>query len=392
MPPGTRTLDVVITATGLNIQLDLAPGDLSIREVGGGTTAYELGILTQTGVGNNWIVGSDLDPILRLTTRLADIPGIQPFDQNSGLQIVNGGATYIIDLSTAETIEDLLNLLNGAGAGLLAEINEEATGIDVRSRLSGVDFAIGENGGDTATQLGLRTFTTETKLEDLNFGRGVHTEDGVDFSIQLTNGTVLDIDLTTEETIGDVLTLINTVADGWLQAQLSQYGNGIELIDQTPGAQPLSVTRAPLSTAAIDLGLIPEGQDSATAPSGQPNTLTGADVHPLETAGLFTALLRLKQGLEADDLRTIQRAVELLDAHVLRMNLARAEVGARQQGLDVLGLRLDTEEIQLREVLSLEHEADLAEVISDLSTRQTAFQATLMSAANIFEMTLWDYL
>ncbi|MHC4407135.1 MAG: flagellin N-terminal helical domain-containing protein, partial [Planctomycetota bacterium] len=287
-PPQSTTLDVEVTATGLKIRLASGAGNLSIREVNDGTTAFELGILAEAGVGNNWIQSDDLDPILRPTTRLDGLLGTRatavvrspgrdndfiveaatngtaldgveirfvddtgaggewaeylagavppridvhvnagqtitrdvvraindahaldpaafPFtarvdplddraggegrllatatgqteggsgidlDRNSGLQIVQGDETYTIDLASAETVEDLLNLLNGAGAGLLAEINELGTGIDVRSRLSGVDFAIGENGGTTATQLGLRTFTTATRLDSLDFGRG----------------------------------------------------------------------------------------------------------------------------------------------------------------------------------------------------------------------------
>jgi len=296
-PPEGRALNVEITANSLVIQLgDGAPGNLSIKEVGGGTTADELGIRRLTGVGNDPIEGRDLDPILRRTTRLdqvlgsharavvhslgtdndiileADRPGayydqdqsiplngitinfvddptvtagneiveytwggntitvridanhtraidvvnkineqyalnnipfqarIDPlddtqggqgyvtdgatavsrdgagtaFDKTSGLQVVNRGETFTIDFSLAETVEDVLNALNGAGAGLLAEINESQNGIDVRSRNSGCDFMIGENGGITATQLGIRTLTEQTRLEDLNYGRGVH--------------------------------------------------------------------------------------------------------------------------------------------------------------------------------------------------------------------------
>ena len=71
------------------------------------------------------------------------------------------------------TIEDLLNAINGSGADVLASINAAGTGIDVRSRLSGAEFSIGENGGTTATQLGIRTLTESTALAALNHGAGV---------------------------------------------------------------------------------------------------------------------------------------------------------------------------------------------------------------------------
>ncbi len=638
-PPETRSLDVEITATGLVIQLDSAAGDLSIREVGGGTTASELGILTETGVGNDPVIGDDLDPILRTTTRLDDILGsrahavvrfsgpdndlileadvrgetdaegnwlngveirfendatagsewvvytasqdpavpptivvhieegmtqarhvvsaindaydagdlpftaqLDPLDEqrggvayvtetppgetaavtaggsggeidlDSGLQIAGGGNTYTISLASAETVEDVLNRLNSSDASVLAEINATATGINVRSRLSGVDFAIGENGGTTATQLGLRTFTADIRLEDLNYGAGASISDDGDFTIQLTDGTELEIDLDieTHQTIGDVLNLINdaaAAAGASLEARLARYGNGIELVDESTGVQSLTVTREFGSMAAIDLGLVPEGQNASDSPTpgaqatavwddgsgadnelvitanveswdyngvtlnvhddggsvghvpiltydpvnkvldvqiengvttaadviaelgntpdvaglftianaasslgtgtltdadpawqsvslsgGQPETLTGADPYPLETEGLFTALLRLQQALEANDLWGIQRAVELLDAGVLDMNLARARVATSQQGLDVLELRLDSEEVELREALSLEYDVDFVEVVSNLSARQLALEAAYKSIGEIFRITLLDYL
>lgn len=619
-PPDGTELEIEITPDGLWIRID--SGDLSIREVGGGITAGELGILAEIGVGTTHIVGRDLDPVVRATTRLddafgarsraivrssgsdndlifeADVRGTaldgvtisfqdtapakgaetvvwddvamtltigiragetqaldvvaavnaagipftarldpldnqddgeglielaamgttnygegREFDQTSGLQIVNGDQTHTISLTTAETVEDVLNILNGSGAGVLAEINRDQTGINIRSRLSGTDFMIGENGGATATELGLRTFTDGTFLEELNHEFGVDQWDGIDFTIQRADGVTLDIDIGTAETIGDVLGLTNVLdlinthpnnADGALVARLAAYGNGIELVDDSPGSGSLTVTKSPLSLAAIYLGLIPEGAEEAQSQTtngtasislelpganndltirardpgtygnveiifedtganpdsvaydpvagtltfeitlvgppptnandiitlvqndpaanaafeavlylgaepgndgtgavteitaqmtgGGPEVLTGTDTNPQETEGLFTALLRLRDALQANDLPEARRAIELLDAKVMDMNFARAELGARQQGLDVLEARLDTEEIELREALSIEYDVDLVEVISDLTARQAAFEASLRSTANLLQLSLLDYL
>ncbi|MCA9260146.1 MAG: hypothetical protein KDA61_13130, partial [Planctomycetales bacterium] len=103
------------------------------------------------------------------------------FDKSSGIKVNNVGQTFDIDFSTAETVEDLLNILNGSDAALFAEINEDLTGINIRSRASGADLQIAENGGLTATQLGVRTFTAETKLDDLNHGIGVLSDDVAEF-------------------------------------------------------------------------------------------------------------------------------------------------------------------------------------------------------------------
>ncbi len=58
-PPAGSTLDVQVASQGLVIQLDPSsgPGNLSVTEVGGGTTAHDLGIYNPTGVGNHLLVG-----------------------------------------------------------------------------------------------------------------------------------------------------------------------------------------------------------------------------------------------------------------------------------------------------------------------------------------------
>jgi flagellin-like hook-associated protein FlgL len=79
---------------------------------------------------------------------------------------------------------------------MLATINQAGTGIQVQSRLSGCDFSIGENGGATATQLGLRTLSADTPLSDLNYGQGVSLAPATDASASYAaagdnNGLVL---------------------------------------------------------------------------------------------------------------------------------------------------------------------------------------------------------
>lgn len=123
--------------------------------------------------------------------------GGEPFDATHGLSITNGGGTYTIDLSQARTVEDLINAINGSGAEVVASINSLRTGIEIRSRLSGAEFSIGENGGTTATQLGVRTTVASTVLSTLNGGDGLRTAaSGDDFSVTSRNGTTFNINLT----------------------------------------------------------------------------------------------------------------------------------------------------------------------------------------------------
>ena len=322
------------------------------------------------------------------------------FDQDSGLQIVNGGTTYTIDLSAAETIEDLLNIINGSGANVLADINAAGTGINIRSRLSGADFFVGENGGLTATHLGVRSLSGTTSLSQLNHGVGVATDTGTDFTIHRRDGFDLEIDVSGAVTFQDVVDLINSHVDNQdpatsVVAQLAAYGNGIELIDANAlGTDDLSVSAPSGNLAASALGLIPDGQTQSEPPAvnGTSQTLTGRDVNPIETAGVFNTLKRLINAISSGEQGELERVAALLDDDINRINFSRSEIGARQQSLDSLGLRLEDEQVELRRTLSVEIDVDLVEAISEFSARQASFQASLQTSSQTLQLTLLDFL
>jgi flagellar hook-associated protein 3 FlgL len=399
-PPTGRTVTAQITATGLTIDIDDAgAGNLTIKEVGGGTTAADLQIHSPVGTGVTPVVGGDLNPRLRLTTPLADLQTAAPLDLASGLQITNGGQTYVIDTSSAQTVEELLNTINSSPANALAEIAPSGDHIIVRSRLSGADFAIGENGGTTATQLGIRSMTVDSVLADLNHGLGVATATGTDFTIHRKDGTDLAIDISSATTIGDVLDLINNDAANLnpltrVEARLATFGNGIELFDgNLAGPDQLQITAQFGSDAAIDLGLIPRGSTTAlgtTSASG--DTLTGADVNPLEVSGVFNSLLRLYDAMTNFDRTKLERAVGLLDQDFDRLSFARGEIGGRGKTLQTIQTQLDDEEVLLKSNLSDEIDTNLPDAIANLTGRQAALQASLQLAAQVFRVSLLDFL
>jgi flagellin-like hook-associated protein FlgL len=227
--------------------------------------------------------------------------GFDP-DLTSGLRINNGNNTYNVSFSGAQTLQDVLNTLNGSGAGVLAEINAAGNGLVIRSRVSGYDFSIGENGGSTATQFGVRSLNAATNLAQLNHGAGVSSIPGTDFTIVRRDGVALAIDVSSANTMQDVLDLINTHASNLVpgarvEARLATVGNGIELVDSSVGTDTLHVVRTFGSNAATDLGLIPKSQDlsNPAGVSGTDAVLTGWDVNPAEVAGVFNSLLRIQQ-------------------------------------------------------------------------------------------------
>ena len=96
----------------------------------------------------------------------------------SGIELVNDNAVWLISFAQCETVGDMLAILNDPQYGLFATINDTRNGIDIRSRVSGADFCIGENGGSMASQLGVRSLDLHTRLEALDFGRGVYDYNG----------------------------------------------------------------------------------------------------------------------------------------------------------------------------------------------------------------------
>jgi flagellar hook-associated protein 3 len=363
-----------------------AADDITVSDLGGGTTAADLGLLQTTpqGAGVN-VDGANVGPKVTNLTRLADLRGGAGIDL-SGMILTNGQTVANINLSAAVTVEDLLNAVNGAQTGVLARINPTADGIDLVNPTQGVQMTIAENGGTTAADLGLRSFAPATPLADLNDGRGVGMAPGsaADLRIRRKDGTTFDVDLAGAATIQDVLGAINTAdGGGGVTAALAATGNGIVLTDATGGAGELSAISVNFSTAAADLGLDrPEGAGA----------ITGRDTNGIEVAGVFGNLQKLRVALEKSDQAGITAAAGGLKGDYDRIVRVRGETGARVQELDARQNRLEDENISTKKLLADLKEVDFTEAITRFQTLQTALQASLQTASKVMNLSLIDFL
>jgi len=581
-----------------------------------GTFAAEVDYRDQSSFLNRGTGAVDAGPTTDLAVNFAG--GVDGgIDLASGLLVTNGAETYTIDTSAVETVEGLLGLLNEPEYGLLATVNETRDGFDIRTRRSGADFAIAENGGTTAADLGVRSYHTGSRLADFNRGTGVVqqfddpdetrrqntleitvTEDGVtttydidpvglnsvqDLIDRITantggaiattlatqgNGLVLTVtdpdsppaaasgsftlgaDTLTIDALtpgregnypftvevvdsggtGPLLTTVSgnsivvdlqgvpattdTIAAG-IQGQLAGFavtssgtdtvsaavgpiaaptsggapqsdlaapaigqftlaGDTIRLtatINGTQGNLPLSVQvvdgggTGPLLTtfdpdtnvitvdlqgvdtttdaiassiegavpgytvtsngasavAALDvpglpgggvfdatttggqavdsitisgnvaerLGFLAVGEDTATSTDG---TLASTDRNPYEVQSVFTTLVRMREALVAGDEVALGETITRLDEDVDRVSFGRAEIGVRLRNLEAVATRLGDEEVTLREALSNELDADLAEVISDYTAKQSALQASLQTAGTLLNLSILDFI
>jgi flagellar hook-associated protein 3 FlgL len=385
---GVGGITASIAPSGNGIRLAAAPGDdVTVTDPGGGSTAADLGILRTVGAGAGVnLDGATVRPAVTGLTRLADLRGGAGIDTAGGLRITTGAGTVNVDVSAAVTVEDLLNTINNASSNVHAEINAEGTGVNILNPVQGISLSVGEGGGTTASDLGVRSFAPASLLADFNDGRGVRTVAGADFRVTRTDGTTFDVDLApTATTVQDVIDAINTASGGaGVTASLATAGNGIVLTDTAGGGGTLAVTPLNFSEAAQDLGL--------TAAPAAGGVITGADANVVSATGVFANLGRLRDALRANDQQGITAAATGIAEDFARSSRVRGETGARVQSFEARQGRLEDQNVATKALLAELAEVDITEAISRFQTLQTSLQASMQTSASILNMSLLDFL
>ncbi|MDX1969138.1 MAG: flagellin [Planctomycetaceae bacterium] len=363
------------------LRITPSAGTVRIRDLESGNTAQQLGIASDAAAVIN---GADLDPAVTLSTAVASLnnnTGIGA-TAGTGLRIVNGGRTSIVDLNGAATVQDVLNRIRDADDDLLVDFSADGRGIAVSSRLSGSDFSIGENGGSNATNLGLRTFTAGARLDDLNLGQGIPREGAPPLRITRRDGTVTEVNLQTALTVQEVLDAINAADPGVLTASLNFIGNGISLVD-TSGVGTLSVESSGVSQA---LGL--DGSNNG----GAAGVLAGRDVHPRQAQGVFSLLVGLQQAIRDRDLPELERLAAGLDSEAARVAVVRGGIGIQERQLDSIDNLLSDRHVEVQSQLEKLIDIDYAETITSFTAHQQALEAYLQVAAQTQQLSLLNFL
>jgi flagellar hook-associated protein 2 len=254
------------SASGEGISFTSAGGGtIAASDLNGSKAAEDLGLTNGTQSGST-LTGS---PILAdLGTTL-----VSQLDGGAGLSLgaitVQSSASSSptsIDLSGAKTVQQIIDDVNSAGAGVKASLNNAGDGIQIADTANGTGSLV--IGGATATTLGVAgTFASgavatgtnlhhqfisaSTTLASYNGGNGVQAGQ---FTITSSKGAAATIDTTNDTTLGDVINQINQ-ADIGVTAGINTNGNGLLLTDTAGGASKLSVTDAQGDTAASDLNI-----------------------------------------------------------------------------------------------------------------------------------------
>lgn len=155
-----------LNATGDGILFSSTTGNVSIANGGDGkSTATKFGVAT-AGLVASPVNGGDLNPDLQSNTPLAKLnSGAGVADLASGIKIHNGATAVTASVATATTVNDVLTALNNAGASVTAAIDAGKKGVSVTSTVSNNSLAIEENGGATASNLGIFGDSNVLKLK-----------------------------------------------------------------------------------------------------------------------------------------------------------------------------------------------------------------------------------
>ncbi len=389
-PPGDVTVGIPAGPPADSLQITAATGTVAVSDLNGGTTAQSLGI---AGAAAPSITGGDLNPLLTLQTPLSAFNGGSGVDTTHGLIITDGSDQQTVNISGDTTAQDLLNTLQTADPNLSVGINSAGNGLAISTRLSGVNFSIGENGGTTATDLGIRTLTGSTLLSSLNLGQGVpvNATDSsgnpipADLEIQRRSGTTVEVNLTGAKTVQDVLNDINAVDPGKLVASLNSVGNGISITDNDGvSTGQLTVTSNPISQA---LGLA--GTQSSPDPT-QP--LVGTDVNPQQANGVFNLLIQLQSALQTNNNTELTRLQPLFQQELQRVSTVQGNVGSQQQLLTQIQTQTSTMQTNLQGSLSNLQNVNTATAITQLTQIQTSLEATLQTAASSMQLSIFSYI
>ncbi len=104
---------------------------------------------------------------------------------------------------------------------------------------------------------------------------------------------------------------------------------------------------------------------------------------------VFQVMSDLITALNSDDTDGIKTAVGRLDTAFDQVATAVSDLGGRVQRLNATKEDLENSQIDLRVVLSGMEDADVTEVISEMSKRQVALEAAMTSASRVFDLSLF---
>ena len=358
---------------------------------GSSMTVDDGGTAADLGIQGTWDTAG-LNIAASLDARLTEHSTVQSLELNLGMiRIENIGQQHDLDLSSAETIGDVMRMIEDLDIGVRMEISDSGNTLQMLNEVSGSSMSIGEvGGGSTATQLGIRSMQRSTLLADFNDGYGVDTVEGLsDLRITLRDGSSFEVDLSDAVHVGDVIDAIDAAASlafgdpPPVSIGLAADGNGIELVDATVGAGRLVIESRNGSLAPEQLGLL--GSTNAS-------TYTGEDRSRVAVESVFSHLMDLRSAMLSGDEGAVSRLIQKLEEDIERAAGARAEAGHRSRMVsDAMG-RFESRNIDDETLRSQLRDVDFTEASMRFAALQQQLQASLATTARLSSLSLMDFL
>ena len=131
-----------------------------------------------------------------------------------------------------------------------------------------------------------------------------------------------------------------------------------------------------------DIGFGTAGDDSGT------DSYTGEnDV----TWGIFQSLIDLRDALKDNDSDSISRAITRLNAHYDHITTEISLAGIKENLMDTRDSVIDTLLLTMETEKGATEDTDMVKSLSDLSSRQTAYEAALAAYSQVTSLSILDY-
>ena len=288
----------------------------------------------------------------------------------TGLVIDDSGVppsnVVIANADVDDLTADGLGIAGTVGAQLVGEDLDPLPLISITDTSGTAGYDLGLAGEFSYTSVGKDldpALSADANLSDLRNGHGfdgdrfVMNQGGNEFTVDLSDTTLI--------TVQDLIDRINSSPLD-VTASINSAGTGIQIVNDDPYAS-FTIVDDDDSLVAKQMGLF-------------------------GSSDMMGSLIVLEQALRNNDQDEINLMLGNFD---LSMELAlesRSEVGTLSMGMESTANRLLDLQLSFTDLLAEVEDADMTQVITELATRETAYQAALSSAAAIIQPSLLDFL
>ena len=270
---GGGKLTAAIASDGKRIVLTdttSGSGTFSLTALNDSEALKSLG-LTNTAVGG--VITGDRIATSASSVLLSSLNGGNGLGELGSITLTDrSGASATVDLSGAETFNDVIDAINAAGIGIAASVNSAGDGIlltdstgsttssmivaSADSKKSAEALKIAVNQTSTTYDSGdlhLQSVGMNTLLSDLNGGEGI-SRGKFKITDSLGNSSTISLTSTGIKTVGDAIKSIQNQSSVKITVGLNETGDGIVITDVGGGSGTLTITDT-TGTSAADLNL-----------------------------------------------------------------------------------------------------------------------------------------